>query len=229
MSGEVNSGGPVIVEYTFQQPTLMTAVQQFPDVRIEWEASSTTPNNELLMLFWVTADDFDAFEAAMHDDSTVTAPSCLTEFADRRLYQVEQIEEGRAKSIYDTLVAVGGIVDECVGTHRGWRMEVEFPSNDALQHFHETCRELDLEFDLIRKYEPAPDNEVSNHYGLTPKQRDALVYAAEMGYFEVPRAVDLDTISEKMNISHQAASERIRRAMDILIDHTVAPARTDDG
>lgn len=164
----------------------------------------------------------------MRDDSTVTAQSCLTEFADRRLYQVEQVGEGRSQSVYDTIVAVGGIIHDAVGTHHGWTMEVEFPDNDALQHFHAECEKKDLQLDLIKKYQPTADTDVSNHFGLTGKQRDALLHAAENGYFEVPRAVDLNAISDEMGISHQAASERIRRAMDILVDHTIAPAASDE-
>ncbi len=218
----------MIVRFTYQQPTLLEALQQFPDARVEWEVSSTTPNDEMLLLVWVETDDFEAFDAALHDDPTVTAPNCLTEVADRRLYQLEQVEEGRAKSIYDTIVAVGGIIRECFATHRGWTMEAEFPDNDALQHFYATCEEHDLQFDLIKKYEPTPDGDALNHFGLTTKQRDALLHAAEYGYFEVPQAVDLETISEEMDISHQAASERIRRAMDLLIEHTIAQGRDGD-
>lgn len=218
----------MIVKYTYQQPTLLETLQQFPDARLEWQVSSTTPNDEMLLLFWVEVSDFEAFEAAMYDDPTVTAPSCLTEFADRRLYQVEQVGEGRSQSMYDTIVAVGGIIHDCVGTHHGWMMEVEFPDSDSLQHFHAECEENDLQLDLIKKYEPTPDTDVSNQFGLTGKQREALLHAAENGYFEVPRAVDLNAISDEMDISHQAASERIRRAMDILIDHTIAPAESDE-
>ncbi|MFC5970574.1 bacterio-opsin activator domain-containing protein [Halomarina salina] len=217
----------MIVKFVFQQPTLLDALRQMPSTRVRWEESHTTPNGEMLMLFWAESDDFEAFEAAMHDDPTVTAPRLLTEFTDRRLYQVEQIGEGRAQSVYDSLTTAGGIIEECIGTHDGWTVEIEFPDNDTLQHFHSVCEDHGLEFDLLQKYEASENTEQSNHYGLSKKQRETLIRAAEKGYFHVPRGTDLDTIAAELDISHQAASERVRRAMDILIDHTLAPARED--
>lgn len=46
---------------------------------------------------------------------------------------------------------------------------------------------------------------------LTAKQREMMIAAAEMGYFEVPRQVGLESVASEIGISSQAASERLRR------------------
>ena len=211
----------MIVEFTIQQPALLEALRNVPSTRVVWEQTDTTENGEELMLFWVESDDFEAFEAALYDDPTVTAPRRLTEFSDRRLYQVEQVGEGRARSAYPAMVEAGGIIQRATVTHEGWDVQALFPDNDALTHFHEACREDDLDFTLRRKYEESDDHHEADSYGLTEKQRKMLRHAVDEGYYEVPRATDLDTLSEDLGISHQAASERLRRAVDLLVRHTI--------
>lgn len=214
----------MIATFVLQHPTLRQTLARLPSVTVSWEESETTENGELLVLFWAEADDFDAFERAMREDPSVTAPRCLTEFGDRRLYQVEEIGEARARQVHPALVEAGGVVRECTGTSEGWRLEVAFPDIDALQYFHDVCREYDLDFRLLQKYEQAEGPEATPDFGLTEKQRQALALAARMDYFEVPRGSSLTEISEELGISHQAASERVRRAIDVLVDHAIGPA-----
>jgi len=51
---------------------------------------------------------------------------------------------------------------------------------------------------------------------LTDKQREVLDTAREMGYFEVPRDATAAEIAEELDISPQAVSERMRRAISAL-------------
>ncbi|WP_368276914.1 helix-turn-helix domain-containing protein [Halocatena pleomorpha] len=65
------------------------------------------------------------------------------------------------------------------------------------------------------------DDEQSTLYGLTSAQHRALTQADNMGYFKVPRDVGLETVAETLDISHQALSERLRRAHQTLIGSTI--------
>ena len=216
----------MIVKFTLQQPTLLQALRHSPSTRIVWEQTDVTDNDERLLLFWAESEDYEAFEAGMYEDPTVTAPRHLTEFSDRRLYQVEQIGEGRAQSVYPALVEAGGVVQELTADRDGWHFQVVFPDHEALSHFHDVCNEHDLPFSLVQKYERSDDREVSDDFGLTEKQREMLVSAVEYGYFEVPRGTDLRVLADEMGISHQAASERLRRAVDLLVRRSLG--LTDD-
>lgn len=211
----------VIATATIQQPTLLHALREVPSARIVFEQLDTLDGGNRKGSFWVEADDYDAFEAAMDDDPTVTAVRHLTTFNDRRLYQAEQVGEGREKSVYPTLVDVGGIIQRMVGTRNGWEFQVAFPSHEALSQFHDVCREYELGFVLQQKYEQSDDGEGVSDYGLSEKQRQMLVCAVEAGYFEVPREMDMTDIADELGISHQAASERLRRATNILARNTV--------
>lgn len=206
-----------------QQPTLLRALRAVPTARVIWEGLNVTANDERLLLFWVDADDYEAFEGAMNDDPTVTAPRRLTTFSDRRLYQAEQIDVGRAQSVHQALIAVGAIIQSGSATHEGWELQIAFPDHEALQHFSETCADQGVDLTLLSKYEQSNTSDGYRDFGLTDKQRDALMRAVEGGYFKVPRETDLKMIADEMGISHQAASERMRRATEVLVRNTIAP------
>ncbi|MFC7009142.1 helix-turn-helix domain-containing protein [Halalkalicoccus salilacus] len=55
-------------------------------------------------------------------------------------------------------------------------------------------------------------------YGLTERQRNTLVAAFEAGYFTVPRETSLSDLAERQDASHQALSERLRRATGNLVE-----------
>lgn len=61
------------------------------------------------------------------------------------------------------------------------------------------------------------DDEHVGQFGLTSKQYEALTTAYERGYYQVPRETDLQKLAEELDISHQALSERLRRATMIFI------------
>ncbi|MFD1513373.1 helix-turn-helix domain-containing protein [Halomarina rubra] len=216
----------IIVTVQIQQPTLLQTLRAVPTARITFEQLDTVDGGNRVGSFWVEADDYDAFEAAMAEDPTVGDYRCLTTFSDRRLYRAEQVEEGRERSVYPTIVAGDGIIQRMVGTHEGWEFQIAFPHHDGLARFYEVCREHDLGFQLLQKYEQSEDGESFTEFGLSEKQREILVRAVAEGYYEVPRHIDLETLAEELGISHQAASERLRRAIDILVRHTICADET---
>ncbi len=56
--------------------------------------------------------------------------------------------------------------------------------------------------------------------GLTTEQREALAVAYRNGYFAVPRETTTAALAEKLGISGQAVSERLRRGYTRLVDAT---------
>ena len=58
-------------------------------------------------------------------------------------------------------------------------------------------------------------------YNVSEKQREALVLALEMGYFEIPREATLEAVAERLDISTKAASERLRRGQTNLLNDTL--------
>ncbi len=209
-------------------PTLLQALRAIPSTRVDVEEMNTTPGGDHLLLVWVESDDYDGFEAAMADDLTVAASRCLMTFSDRRLYQVEHVgrEHTHIQRVHGSLVERGAIIERCIGTHEGWTVRIVFPDYDALRHFRGVCEDCEVGITLLEKYEQT-DGSPLHAFGLSEKQRTILLLAAESGYFEVPRGTDLSSIADELAISHQAASERLRRAIAALVDSLTADLRDE--
>jgi hypothetical protein len=47
---------------------------------------------------------------------------------------------------------------------------------------------------------------------MTDAQREALLTAHEMGYYEVPRATSLEAVAAELGVTAPSLSERLRRA-----------------
>lgn len=69
---------------------------------------------------------------------------------------------------------------------------------------------------LQRVYPLGPDEDqresVTQRFALTPKQTEALRVGTEMGYFELPREADAETVAAELGVSKSAFLERLRRA-----------------
>jgi len=52
----------------------------------------------------------------------------------------------------------------------------------------------------------------SGSYGLTPKQRQAIVSAISMGYYEWPKKANLEELAAKLGIKRRALQENLRKA-----------------
>ncbi|SIR81251.1 Predicted DNA binding protein, contains HTH domain [Haladaptatus litoreus] len=210
----------IIVEFRLDYPVLRDALSRAPKMKLTWEQSDRTEEGRHKLLFWTEGGDFEAFEDALEEDSTVTTPSRTIELGEQRLYQTELKGEARRTSIYPLLVNEASILQRVTATHDGWEFRAAFPDREAFGRFRDFCREHEIEFVVHRFYEERehPD---TPRFGLTGVQRETLVMAVECGYLEIPRESSLADLSDEFDISETAASERFRRGVKTLIECTV--------
>lgn len=136
----------------------------------------------------------------------------------RRLSRVELSDQPPA--IYTEFVRLDTAPINATITPTGWRARIRFSDREALAEFRDSCESYDITFQLGQIFETSP--ETDDEYGLTPKQRETLLVAHEAGYFSIPRTGSLAEIGAEFGISAPSVSERLRRAQDRLIRHTVA-------
>ncbi len=58
-------------------------------------------------------------------------------------------------------------------------------------------------------------------FGLTPVQRETLLLAVDRGYYAIPRECTTLELAEELDISDQAVTERLRRAIVTVVKNTV--------
>jgi hypothetical protein len=94
-----------------------------------------------------------------------------------------------------------------------------FPEREKFADTHEFCEDHGLSFQVesIREL----DGDPGGRFGLTTEQFEALTTATRRGLFAVPREATVEEIAEEFDVSHQAMSERIRRATGALVEDTL--------
>lgn len=210
----------IIAEYTLDHPTLRQTLRRVPGVRLTWEDSYSGLDGRIKLILWIGCDDFDALDAALDADPTVADPTVLTEVGGRRLYRFDLVGEAAERSIFPTLIEVGGVHQDVTATSDGWRNRTRFPDREAFERVYRFCREHGIGFEFNRIYER------SELFGPeVPEVSDAqlatLIEAVDSGYLDIPRGASLEELGERLGISQTAASERFRRAVKNLVQHTV--------
>ncbi|WP_254536513.1 helix-turn-helix domain-containing protein [Halomarina litorea] len=217
----------LIVEFRLHHPVLERTLTSVPGVRLDWEQSNQTPDRGVRTLLWAEADDFEALERALDEDTTVTNVAPVADTGTRRLYRMDWHGDGLERSTWPVLVEEATIVQRITGTKDGWVFRVAFPDRAAFGRYREFCDDHDIDYEVFRIYEERYGPDATPDFGLSEKQHHILSLATERGYFDVPRKVELATLADEVGISHQAASERIRRAQATLNRNALRPSAGD--
>jgi hypothetical protein len=98
----------------------------------------------------------------------------------------------------------------------GWLQRGWFADRKTLAQFREFWAD-NGGFELRRL---VPDAATSEG-GLTDAQREALVAANDLGYFEIPRRASLADVADELGVAQSSLSERLRRAHSHLVETTV--------
>jgi predicted DNA binding protein len=159
-----------------------------------------------------------SFEASVREHHAVSDMHVVSTHDGETLYALDwQIT---ADTFLDVVLSLEGQVLEASGGSDRWMFQLRFPSHSTLSDFQEHCFEADIPIDIRRIYNPTrPD--AGPWYGLTGPQRETLTHAVEAGYYSLPRRSSTKDIAERFDISDQAVTERLRRAIDTLVTNTL--------
>ncbi|MBB6646575.1 helix-turn-helix domain-containing protein [Halobellus ruber] len=174
-------------------------------------------------LFSVRTDDFERFEAALRGDPTIESFSRLVADGPEAVYRFEYDPDATVFSA--AIAAVDGISIDWTNDGAAWIVRVWLPDREALASLWEYATDHDVEFSLERVYEHT--SFADSRPELTDDQRDGLLLALEMGYFEEPRAATLSDVAEELGVSQPAAGGLLRRGVRRLVESRVA-VRSED-
>lgn len=191
---------------------LAATFESVPDARITCEPVADSTGS--LPLIRVRAPDRQALEDAFTNDASISEWTCLTGGESGWLYRINWTRKGSL--VRRILTGEGATILSANASENEWTLRVLYPSREACSRSHTFCEERDVDV-TIYAIRDVKGEEVTYH-GLTDAQHTALVQAYEMGYFGVPRGADLETVAETLDISHQALSERLRRAHETMIE-----------
>lgn len=214
----------LVVEFRHDSPILQESLSQAPETTVRYEETYQSSDGTDF-LFWAEGGGLATFDDALAADPTVTDPVLLTETQTRRLYRVTFTAHGETVVTVPCWSDLDISIIEATGSKEGWDLRMRMPSRDTLRQYRGFCEERDLRFRLKSIYEEtAAANQADAQ--LTNVQREALVTARKLGYFDIPRQASMADVADHCDISSQAVSERIRRATVTLIDAALPTTAT---
>lgn len=196
---------------------LSETLTSLSDGQFEVERIVESAEDTVMPLLWVYGVDNDTITSLFADDPSVRDVSLLSAFDGEQLYRMEWVSE--IELVFHILTDAGATITDTFGEGESWSLRVLFPTRDDVNRTRKYCESNDLTFDIQSVHEM--QGEPAGRYGLTEIQHRALTRAAEAGYYHVPRDVTMEELVSDLDVSHQAFSERLRRAIDSLISNTV--------
>ncbi|SDR08989.1 helix-turn-helix domain-containing protein [Natronobacterium texcoconense] len=215
----------LVARYVVSSTILQSTLAEFSDVLLRHAAQYLTDEGTIRLLFWASGVSQERFEDALEDDSTAAEFRRLDETDDRSFYRVDLTEEGHRQSTFPMWSADGVVLLDAQGTNDGWRVRMQFPDRSTLVEYRRRYVDNGGTFTLLSLYR-SEDRDNGLEATLSSTQHEALLTAYDSGYFEVPRRITQTELGNRLGISSQSVSERLRRAVSALIESMFPRDRT---
>lgn len=207
---------------------LQTALDEYEGVGLEIQPAAAS-HDTVAPFAWVQGPvlSIKAVESAFDSDPAIDGyrrpdggETLVPDWdAKRRLYRIAW---SGGRSVLGRLVEQDVTVVSATQDSDGWNLRLLFPTREALSTAHDIWNgdeELDVGIERIVCCDDEPF-EMQTH-GLTDEQYQAMKQAVKLGYYDIPRRTTLSNLADDLGISHQALSERLRRAHRNLVTNTV--------
>lgn len=186
-------------------------------VTMEADRMASHSPQEVFPFFWATGGDLNAFRDALADDPSIEAVSVADELGDEVLYRLDWAEP--LQDLVHDMIDHYATILEATAQGDEWALRLRFAEEAHVSSFQDHFRDIGHEFEVVSLTSPTESRQ--REFGLTAEQYQALVAASKRGYFSVPRTTSLEQIGDELDISTTAASERIRRGAETLIQSTL--------
>lgn len=196
---------------------LQETLERLPEVEFEIDRVVAHDTSTVTPFVWASGNRIEELPSILRADPSVEDYELLAEYEDEQFYRMSWPEE--AQIIGHMVVKHDATVQRAVARDGTWNLRVLFPDRDGISAAHDYAQEHDFLFDLKRLYDVDAIRRV--RYNLTSDQHEALVEGIQRGYYDIPRETKLDELADDLDISHQALSERFRRATKTLIENAL--------
>ena len=193
---------------------LYESLSSLSGVEFEVERIVQSGEEAAMPLMWIRNAEQEAVDTAINDDPSVRNLTLLSSFEDELLYRMEWVSE--VKLVLQMLTNSEATITDAFGNDGQWFLRILYPDRELLTKTVQYAEQEGLNIDVtaIRKMDGKP----AGRFGLTEEQFEALEAAHETGYYDVPRGTDQSELADQLGISHQALSERLRRATGALVE-----------
>lgn len=206
------------VEVPAREFTLGAAVGSNPGIHVRVERVVPL-GDTFLPYIWVSDDSVESIEASLRSEADIDSFRVVDEVNGEALVRVDWTED--VDGLLRGIAHSDGLILRAVGGDDTWRFQLRFPDHADLTDFYRECAERGFNLDLRSVHNPGPPTDVGIGLALSDTQRETLVHALEVGYFDVPRGVNLLGLAEEAGVSDTAMSQRLRRGIRTLLEDTL--------
>ena len=202
------------VEVPAEMTVLADTFERFPDIEVRMEHVVATEQGEVMPFVWVSGVAGEDAETALLEDPTATEVRKVDEQDGSYLYKVTFVDGMHILS--EIIFEHDGTILEVAGSDATWQLLLRFPERGDFADAYDKFEEYDFRPSLVDIHRL--DTDSGSPRGLTAEQYEILNIAHEMGHYDVPRETTLEAVADRLGISRQAASERLRRAHKSVVD-----------
>lgn len=189
--------------------------ERVTDARIELEPTVASPVDHAVVIIRADECERNAVETALRVAPGVATVERLDVRPNGWSYAVTW--NGSPRRLIQRLVAVGVTLLSVRGHAGQWYFRLVAPDRDMLARAYEILEDTGCTADC--KHISTFDDKSSGRCTLTDSQHTALVEAFKRGFYNIPRDLRAADLAEELGISHQALSERFRRAHGRLVEN----------
>lgn len=170
------------------------------------------------LLYRLSGPDTDALEAVIEGHDDVRRYELIVEDA---IYAFLHVSEREILSELLSITEEHALLLEppFKFTDRGVLVTVAGEEQALQQAFNEVSKRIAVDVEWMGGYSP---NRMDALNRLTDRQREALITAHELGYYETPRAVSFEEVAAELDCASSTANELLRRAESKIIDSVLA-------
>ncbi|WP_255192931.1 helix-turn-helix domain-containing protein [Natronobeatus ordinarius] len=173
---------------------------------------------------WLAGATRAEIESALEAAPSVASHTPVLDSEERWLYEVEFADSG--VNVFELIADETGTVLSASAADGRWHLTARFADREDVSRVYDRLVDRDVTANLVRLTDLTETQ--SSTTGLTPKQYETLVAAHEYGYFGIPRETSMQELAEQLGVSHQALSERLRRAYRALVATELNAAEDGD-
>ncbi len=211
----------LVVTFRLQLPVLRTSTERDSGLHLTLEDQTMTVDGSLHLVLRVTGEASNEFTSVLDTDETISRWTLIGTTDTESLYRIRLTEETSRSMDYHSWTDGRAVCLPMEWGIDGWTMSAYLPDRSVLHEFALGCERNDVQFDLLKIATISCFNDL-HQFGLTDLQAETLRTAYHAGYYSVPRRSTLEEVAELLGVSHQAVSERLRRGIKTLVEHTLA-------
>jgi predicted DNA binding protein len=189
-----------------------------PDVTFETVRVAAHSPQSVMPFIRASSSEINELNGPLNHDTTTRRVVRLSRDDECMLYRITWGSKVRT-AIEKFVQADGSLLGAYGGADR-WKLRLLFPDQASVSETYNNWRDHSID-PSIQRVSGVSDVADSNGINLSSCQHETLIEAFETDYYDIPRGITLDGLADKLDVSHQALSERLRRGHRNLIATTL--------